>query len=171
MTTEELANALQGANLDLKSEHLAALKQAASERELYKGDKLLTEGEPSNALYIVVTGWLSVTSAGSELGRCGPGRVVGEISLLDGGPATASVTADSKCSLLCVDRPAFDALHQRDPRAATAFLQLICSTLAERLRASSDRLEQLSGGGQPAVQRSSLLGVLRSLFFGGKEDT
>jgi CRP-like cAMP-binding protein len=73
---------------------------------------VVKEGEPADALYIVESGALTVTSDGAggdgrPLNSLGPGDYFGEIGLIHRTPRTATVTTLSPCRLLRVDGPAF----------------------------------------------------------------
>jgi CRP-like cAMP-binding protein len=62
--------------------------------------------------------------------RCGPGEILGEIALVDGGPRTASVTLDEPSRLLVLSRNAFRSVMDEFPTVREAVLE----TLAERVR-------------------------------------
>ena len=155
----------------LSATELRAVERAAAAQVLAAGEVLLHEGAASAALYVVCDGEVAITISGgpsaasSELGRCGAGAVLGEVSLFDGGAATATVTATRATELMKLDRARLDVLYRDDPHAATALMRALTSALAARIRASSDRFEKLHGTAAPA--RQPVLGVLRSLLFGG----
>ena len=79
-------------------EALAEVEARAEWVQLRAGATLFEEGEPGDAAYLVATGRLRVTQAGrdgrvEEIGDVGRGELVGEMSLVDGEPRTASVDA------------------------------------------------------------------------------
>jgi len=173
MTPQEIAARFAPLAGHLSIDDVAGLQRASVERRLPIGEVVLREGATSDTLHLVWDGELAVSvDGGTELGRCGPGSIVGEVSLLDCGPASATVTTTRETTLLSLSRAAFEALHQEDARAATALLRALCGTLAKRVRTSSDDLERLMGDeGEKVPTRSSLFAVLRSLFFASKEDS
>ena len=66
----------------------------------------------------------------------GPGELLGELSLLDSGPRTASAVTLEDCELLVMDRPDLVELVGRHPHAAIAMLTVV----GQRLRATDDLL-------------------------------
>ena len=83
----------------------------------------MREGEPADALWVLVTGSLAVTSSSIEPGGDLPDVVapayVGEIGLLRGVPRTATVTTREAATLLRIDGATFlDALETAPPSAA-----------------------------------------------------
>lgn len=161
MTPEAIAEALAKV---FARDHASALQRAATPRPLAAGETLLEANAPSHTLYFVCDGELAIaTDDATELGRCGAGAIVGEVSTFDGGPASATVTAARTATVLGWDREALDALYRDHPHAATALMQELCATLAARIRASSDLFEQLTTG-QVAPPRTSWFAALKALF-------
>jgi CRP-like cAMP-binding protein len=68
------------------------------------------------------------------LGEIGPGKWAGEVTVLDQGPATATVAAVEASTLLALSREAFEELRARHPRIAARLVQALCRDLANRLR-------------------------------------
>lgn len=62
-------------------------------RSFPQGAALATEGEPGSSLMLVLDGVVSVSVGGEALGELGPGAVLGERAVLEGGRRTATVTA------------------------------------------------------------------------------
>jgi hypothetical protein len=69
-------------------------------RTLAAGDVLTEEGAPGTTVFLVLDGVLSVSVGGSELAQLGPGAVVGERALFEGGQRTATLTAASPCKVV-----------------------------------------------------------------------
>jgi CRP/FNR family transcriptional regulator, cyclic AMP receptor protein len=102
---------------------------------------LFLAGDEGDGCYRVEEGLLKAsvdTPAGGEriLGILGPGSVVGELSMIDGAPRSASVTAlrDSKLSFL--SRGAFEAFGRSRPE----LYRHVTTLLARRLRDTNDAL-------------------------------
>ena len=68
------------------------------------GHTLFVEGAPSSNLYVIVTGTAVVRKNGRRIARVGPGDVVGELSVILGGPRTATVEADTPIEWLVLDQ-------------------------------------------------------------------
>jgi CRP-like cAMP-binding protein len=59
------------------------------------GVELVREGEPGDALFVILDGTAVVRQDGVELSRVGPGAYFGELAILDGEPRSATVVADT----------------------------------------------------------------------------
>jgi NTE family protein len=105
------------------------------------GKTIIRQDDPSDELYIVVSGALGVylrASGGQErfLGRIGPGEVVGEMGLISGEPRSATVRCLRDAELLAIAKREWDLFTENHPGALLAITQ----TLISRLRAAqSDR--------------------------------
>jgi len=94
------------------------------------GEMLVREGEPGDSFLIIVSGSASVTRGDATLRTLGPGDFLGEISLLDGGPRTATVTATAEIQGLIIDRAGFRRLMDDFPVVRLD----IVTALTQRLR-------------------------------------
>ena len=63
------------------------------------GQALTTEGDPGDTFYLIATGHATVTRGGVRLASLGPGSYFGEVAILEQGPRTATVTADTPMRL------------------------------------------------------------------------
>jgi len=112
------------------------------------GDVVIRHGEHDRALYFVTRGALEVASSASRhdtlgtLSREHPGSVIGEISLFDGLPRTASVWAVKPTELLRLDRQALDEFAREEPAHALELLFGLGRVLALRLRRGEARLNR-----------------------------
>lgn len=62
-------------------------------RSFNAGELIAEQGQPGNSLFLVLDGVVSISVGGEALGELGPGAVLGERAVLEGGVRTASVTA------------------------------------------------------------------------------
>ena len=111
------------------------------EVQIPEGQVLFNYGEPGDCLYVIRGGKAEVffkddTGNRIVLEVAGTGDVVGELSLLDGGPRTASVVVTENVDALRLDRGDLDQFLRRHPAAAIDLL----SAMARRLRVSAERL-------------------------------
>ena len=81
---------------------------------LRKGAILVAQGDPGHELYLLFDGLLAVEIDGVTVTELGPGAVVGEVALLDGGRRTATLRAVTPCRVAAVpgDRIDRDALAE-----------------------------------------------------------
>jgi hypothetical protein len=87
-------------------------------RTIKADDMLCAEGEPGDELYLLLDGLLEVRVGGQPLAEIGPGAVLGERALIEGGARTASLRAVTRCKVACVpgdkvDRERLQALQGR----------------------------------------------------------
>ncbi len=146
-----------------------ALAAALVRREVAPGDVLIREGSRSDILFLLREGTMRVEVAVAgvphEVGRMEAGAVFGEISFLDGGLATATVTAVTPAVALTLSTPGFDGLAGAHPAAASALLHGMCSSLAVRLRTGTVKIEALLAGPTSSLPtRASWLTSLRQLL-------
>ena len=118
-----------------------SLAAQLEEVQLPEGQVLFNYGEPGDCLYVIRSGKAEVffkddTGTRIVLEIAGAGDVVGELSLLDGGPRTASVVVTEALDALRLDRGDLDQFLRSHPAAAIDLL----STLGRRLRVSAERL-------------------------------
>ncbi len=114
---------------------LEAVARLSTTLDVAPGKALATEGLPGQEFVVIRAGTVKVTRDGAELAELGPGDYFGEISLMDGGPRTATVTATTPVTVEVVERRDFDSLLETVPGLA----QRLMIGLAARLREKTDR--------------------------------
>jgi CRP/FNR family transcriptional regulator, cyclic AMP receptor protein len=102
--------------------------------ELAPGSVLTRTGDPGDDFFLIVDGAARVEVPGGKTVRLGPGEFFGEMSLLDGEPRSATITAETGIRLLVIRRRNFATLLKEAP----ALTLKILATLSKRVR----RLEQ-----------------------------
>jgi CRP/FNR family transcriptional regulator, cyclic AMP receptor protein len=110
--------------------HLERLGMLTEEVDVPAGKVLIRQGELGDDMMIIVSGTVEVERDGARVNRLGPGEFFGEIALIDRGPRTATVTADTPCRLLDINHRDFHALMDEFPDVAAQVLV----TFAHRLR-------------------------------------
>ncbi|HEV2567682.1 cyclic nucleotide-binding domain-containing protein [Sphingomonas sp.] len=65
------------------------------------GETLIRQGEPVTHLFYIAEGEAEVTSGGKAVGRVGPGDLVGEVTVLSGDTASATVTLQTAARMWC----------------------------------------------------------------------
>jgi bacteriocin-type transport-associated protein len=116
---------------------------AGAPRHLAVGTTLIREGQPIDALYVVLEGLLSVTSSalgGQEIAHLGVGEIIGEISFVDSRPPSATVTAVQDATVFVLDRTRLHARLEEDASFAARFYRAVAVFLADRLRNTVARL-------------------------------
>ena len=78
------------------------------------GQLLAEQGEPGEALYLLLDGLLSVEVDGEPVAELGPGAILGERAILEQGRRTATLRAATKCTVALADRSAVDEAALRE---------------------------------------------------------
>jgi CRP/FNR family cyclic AMP-dependent transcriptional regulator len=97
---------------------------------------VISEGATTEHLFILIDGELRVTKNGHELARLGAGEIVGEMSMLDSRPPSATVTAKTSSTVFAIPRVAMRAKLDADKGFAARFYRALCVFLANRLSRS-----------------------------------
>ncbi len=118
---------------ELSKRDLQALARSAKEVRHREGAILAREGEPGIGFFLILDGTAAVTVRGRDRAKMGPGDFFGEISLLDNGPRSATVTAATPIHVMGLTQWVFKRLVESNPTIALKMLK----TMAARLRASS----------------------------------
>ena len=121
---------------------LEQLLSITTTKRVKKRDTLCRKGEPSGQMYAVMQGRLRATGEGPDGKEVvftfhDPGDVIGEISLLDQEPRSATVSAVEDSALLTLHRRDFIPFLEKNPRVA---IQL-GTVLAARIRRLSEHME------------------------------
>lgn len=95
------------------------------------GTVLTKEGSPGREFFAIIEGTAKVTLRDEELATLGPGSFFGEMSLLDQGPRTATVTATSDMRLYVLDARSFATLLDQHPAVARKILRGLAGRLRE----------------------------------------
>jgi CRP-like cAMP-binding protein len=125
------------------------------------GDVLIREGQPIEALYVVLAGALEVTGPGLDSKnpiRLGCGEVVGEVSFVDARPPMATVKAAVDSDVLAIPRPRLKEKIDQAPEFAARFYRSLAVFLAHRLRDTTRRLGYARG--QPLDEEEEYAGEL-----------
>ncbi|MFM1751754.1 MAG: hypothetical protein RL119_716 [Actinomycetota bacterium] len=109
---------------------LEKIAKAADEITLPAGKLIVDQGQTGREAFIIMSGSATVRRNGKKVANLGAGAVVGELSLLDHGPRTASVVADTECVVLVISQRQFLAVIDAIP----ALSHKLLATLAGRIR-------------------------------------
>jgi CRP/FNR family cyclic AMP-dependent transcriptional regulator len=107
------------------------------------GTVLIREGQPIDAMYVLLEGRLSVyinDSGKRQLAQLGAGDVVGEMSFVDARPPSATVEALRDSVVLTIRRSDLQEKLKADTGFAARFYRALAGFLSDRLRATVTRL-------------------------------
>ena len=122
---------------------LTPIASLAQRRTFEAREIIVQQADPGGELFVIVEGHVKVISAGvdgrdSALNIMGPGDVFGEVSLLDGGPRSATVAALDPCTLLGIRREPFMRFLETSPKTAIELLKVVTGHLRKLTERSED---------------------------------
>jgi CRP/FNR family transcriptional regulator, cyclic AMP receptor protein len=115
----------------LSRRQVGKLVDASKETRHQAGHELAKEGEGALALHLITSGTAAVSVHGTSVRTLSQGDYFGEISLIDGKPRSATVSAETDLTTLAVPHHAFQKLLEDDPGFAAGLLKLVCARLRE----------------------------------------
>ena len=122
-----------------------SVAQAVIKRRFKRGETIVEQGKKSNALFIILTGRARVFTADARgreviLANMNPGDYIGEMSLIDNEPHSASVRAEVQTDVLMLGRTDFArCLPENSSMAYT-----VMKNLVQRLRSADRKIESLA---------------------------
>ncbi len=143
--TTEVTGILRQTSLfrSLPAGDLEALAAASRSRTFRRGQIVFTAGDPGDTLIVVISGRIKVVVRSADGGELtltiiGPGDVLGELSVADGGPRSADAETLDECRLLLVPRETILDVCSRAPAVAQALTASIAAMLRRLTEAASD---------------------------------
>jgi len=128
LTTVPLFSALS------KSE-LQQVDQATDELDVEAGREIVTQGRTGHEFFLILSGQATVKRDGDDVATLGPDQYFGELAILDRGPRSASVVADTDMKLLVLGQREFAGLLD----SVSGLAAKILTVVAQRLRESDAR--------------------------------
>lgn len=129
----------------LADDQASSVAQAVSKKRYKRGEVIVEQGRKSNALYIVLSGRarvLTTDARGREviIATLRIGDCIGEMSLIDNQPHSASVLAEVQTDVLMLGRAEFDRCVAENLQMARA----VMTGLVTRLRRADQKIESLA---------------------------
>ena len=120
--------------LALNKKELAKLASVTEERRVPSGTVLTKEGEGGDEFYVVAEGMAEASIGGRKVGSIPAGSFFGEMSLLDQGPRTATVTAELPTRLVVLTAKDFGRVLEEVPAISLKIMR----GLASRIRKADE---------------------------------
>ena len=124
---------------ELAPADLKHVADAVIENSYVDGTVLAEQGDPGDAMHVVVSGEVLVVmdeQEPAEVARRGPGYIVGEMAILGEQPRMANLVAVGEVKTLSIDRKRFQRILRERPEAALAVMRELSVRLAEAHGAS-----------------------------------
>jgi len=130
-TIKQLTTVLEAVPLfdGLTHKQLRKVADLADVARFMPGATLVKQGVVGDSFYVVLTGQAKVIANKRTLNRLLPGDHFGEISLLDGGPRSASVVAETEMTLVIITQKDFLAMLSKDPEITVCLLEGMARTV------------------------------------------
>jgi len=104
---------------------------------LTAGEKLFSEGDAGDVMYVLVTGEASIYAGSTLLETVGQGSILGEMAVIDGSPRSATVVAEADSEFVIIDKKRFRFLVDESPH----FAMDVMKVMAHRLRQCDTSLQ------------------------------
>ncbi|MPV48958.1 MULTISPECIES: Crp/Fnr family transcriptional regulator [unclassified Pseudactinotalea] len=143
---------------ELGDQSYLAVRERMQESTYRRGEEIFREGSPGDRLYIIGAGKVKLGHTAPDgrehlLAILGPGEILGEVSLYDPGPRTATATALAKTTV--VELQHTDLLRVLDARPEIS--QHLLRSLAIRLRRTNNKVSDLIFSDVPGRVSRALL--------------
>ena len=109
----------------LSAEDLALLANDNGRMTAPAGAQIIREGEPGDAMYVLLAGELAISVQGKRIDHLLPGMILGEMAMVDDRPRSATATALGEVSLVRIDRNHFLRLIQDTPEFALRVMNIM----------------------------------------------
>lgn len=133
---------------NFNANELALLSSFGDSRSYQPGDIVIRQGDENDHLYLVLKGKLEVLQevdgADRVVAVLEAGDSLGEVSIFDPGPASATVRAGSEAEVWLITRDSLERLHTANPKVAYRLLTRITTCLSKRMRDMNDKLVDLA---------------------------
>jgi len=127
----------------LRDEDIQWLFQVGQQRVVEAGTAIVREGARPSAIFVVIRGGFDVgvdALMGEPLARLGAGELIGEISFLEGSPASATIVADEESTVLVIDNQTLNERIREDTSFAASLFRTFALIAERRLRNRVDHL-------------------------------
>ncbi len=115
----------------LNKKELEVVAKGSDEITVPPGTVIVDQGQTGREAFLILSGTVTVKRNGRKIATLEPGSLVGELSLLDHGPRTATVTCDTECTFLVVDQRHFLGIVLASPSVTSKLLASLASRIRE----------------------------------------
>jgi CRP-like cAMP-binding protein len=131
---------------DLDKKELEIIQKHIFEQNVKKDSMLFMEDMPGEFLYIIMSGRVEIIKETIDkekivLASMGANEIIGEMSLIDSQPRSATGVTSEDSVLLVMNKQNFDEMLKSDPRIAAKLLIGLLKTVSGRLRIMDKKIE------------------------------
>ena len=140
-----IADMLEGADMfrDFSRQEIETIAHYIQAYSAPIASTVLQEGDKESYMFIVAEGKIDIYKSGvdykndKKLATVRAGKTIGEMSLIDGMPHSASAIVSEPAKLLLITRNNFESLTQNHPEVALILIKKIATLMSLRLRQTS----------------------------------
>jgi CRP-like cAMP-binding protein len=126
----------------LSDAHLDEIMALTSSKTFHGGDTILRQFGRDNDLMVVLKGAAVIkTFSGDALIEIGPGMVLGEVSLIDTEPRSATVVAKGECDVAIIPAEAIQNMMRHNIEIRCVLMENLAKVLCARLRTANVQLD------------------------------
>jgi CRP-like cAMP-binding protein len=131
-----------------ENDHLLIMSKSRA-KTLPAGNALLRQGMPCTAFHMIRSGRARVERSGVKLAELNAGSVCGEMIVLDGSPASASIIVEEELTFDVIALADLQELFVAYPHLGSRFFRSLSVNLSKKLRATSAQLAALAEKKEP----------------------
>ncbi|HUS67551.1 MAG TPA: Stp1/IreP family PP2C-type Ser/Thr phosphatase [Kofleriaceae bacterium] len=135
----------------LSYKELVRVMNITETREFAEQEAIIREGEPGDAMYVLLTGSVRLHKGDVTVAELGKGQHFGEMALVDRTQRSLTATAREASRLLLIRRKDFYAIIKKEPSLSVKLLWSFVQVLAERLRKTTADLSGALRGEKPGA--------------------
>jgi len=129
----------------LSARELSSVERIMHRREYLPEEAVIHQDSAGFGMYIIVKGTVDIIHepAGQVIATLHDGEFLGELSLLDNSPRSATVIAKTHCKMLGFFQPDLFGLIEHDPRLGVKIVSRLSGLIGDRLRKSNEQVQAL----------------------------
>jgi serine/threonine protein phosphatase PrpC len=135
----------------LSYKELVRIMNITETREFAEAEDIIREGEPGDAMYVLLAGSVRLHKGDITVAELGKGQHFGEMALVDRTQRSLTATAREASRLLLIRRKDFYAIIKKEPSLSVKLLWSFVQVLAERLRKTTADLSGALRGDKPGT--------------------
>jgi CRP-like cAMP-binding protein len=133
---------------ELDKNELEIVSKHVFEQSVKKDSILFAEGMPGELLYVIISGCVEIIKETKHNGKMilatiVANDIVGEMSLIDSEPRSATGRTSEDSVLLVINKQSFNEILKSDPRIAAKVLMGLLKIISRRLRMTDKKIEDI----------------------------